>query len=397
MKPLQVWLPQLKSAATAGARRDRDRALGAWAGELSMWLLPDAKRVFRWKDEDFFRRFAGVPAEDLDMVDVYHIGDRGVVYGRARGRFVNGRIDDLLDQWLNCKPLLFDSAPTQIVFNYVPVLKGHRITFSSRKIKVRPFNALPIVDVGDDGTFSAIWPPPGRMVKTVSPDAESAEEQGPLDPLIEKGTTLGVGRRTGTRTLWGVVGWPEIIQNLVAGGDGADLLLAREQMRSIAKKSVDDIQGAVTEAARMAAGHVFVGHTYRALSWFCTLYEEGGNDAVVFKAEDLGFRGKDANDLWRTPKFRSFMSERIPIRRAWGAVGLFWALLLDRLEEGRSFRICACCSRIISGRSDKTFCSRPDNPECFAQRRATDKRRSRTDRARKRSIPSKPRGKAPSR
>jgi len=359
-----------------------------------MWLLPGAERAFRWRDGDFF---AGVPAEDLNRVDVYHIGNNGVAYGlEARKRFSSGRINDLLDQWLNCKNLPFYIAPTRIEFENVPHLKGHRITFSSRRIKVGPTNAFPIVDLGDAGTFTAVWPPPGRTVKTVSPDAESAEEQGPLDSLIEKGMSWSVSRKTGTRNLWVVVGWPEDIQSLVARGEGADLMLARQQMVSIATRSVDDLQGAAIEAARLASAHVFDGHTWQALSWFWTLYAQGGDEAVVFGAEDLGFKGKDATDLWRNTEFRHLMMKRIRIRRAWGAVGLFWALLLERLEDKRGFGLCQRCSRIISGRSNKAFCSRRDNPECFRQRRAGDQRSSRTNRASKKPNPSMPRGKAPS-
>ena len=75
--------------------------------------------------------------------------------------------------------------------------------------------------------------------------------------------------------------------------------------------------------------------------------------------------------------WRKWLEESVPIRRAWGAVGLFWALLLDRLEARRPFVICERCGRIISGKAGKKFCGKADDAECFNGRRAVDQRRSR--------------------
>src|SRR6476660_2613063 len=119
MKPLQVWLPELASSR-AGAMRDRERALRAWQGELRVWLLPDAQRVYRWRDEDFFGRFVTVPAEEFNSVGVYHVSDTGLTYGQGSSwRFRNGRIDGLLDEWLNCSSVSLYPAPTSVLFNDV--------------------------------------------------------------------------------------------------------------------------------------------------------------------------------------------------------------------------------------------------------------------------------------
>jgi hypothetical protein len=82
------------------------------------------------------------------------------------------------------------------------------------------------------------------------------------------------------------------------------------------------------------------------------------------------------NDAWRTE-----LAKPVPIRRAWGAVGLFWTLLLDRLEAQRSFNLCERCGRIIPSEAGKRFCGKTDNNGCFSKRRAQDQRRSRKKRA----------------
>jgi hypothetical protein len=71
------------------------------------------------------------------------------------------------------------------------------------------------------------------------------------------------------------------------------------------------------------------------------------------------------------------MGRLVPIRRVWGATGLFWALLLERLEEGRPSASCRRCGRIIWGKQGKRFCSPSDDLLCFRERRAADRRNSR--------------------
>ena len=60
-----------------------------------------------------------------------------------------------------------------------------------------------------------------------------------------------------------------------------------------------------------------------------------------------------------------------------GALGLMWALLLDRLKASQSFQFCERCGQLISGKADKRFCSEEDNAECYRARKRDDKRRSR--------------------
>jgi len=183
--------------------------------------------------------------------------------------------------------------------------------------------------------------------------------------------------------------WPDYIQQVVAGSGSLDILRARQQMRSIAALSAHDIDSALVKATKLAAPNIEDGHTYQALSWFYPAYTSGGDQKVVWEAEDYfdtrGRRFEDANDLLTQPGFLDVLRKQVGIRRAWGATGLFWALLLDRLEQRQAFRVCKLCSRILSGRSDKESCSQQDNPKCFNQRRAKDQRLSRMNRGKSES------------
>ena len=71
------------------------------------------------------------------------------------------------------------------------------------------------------------------------------------------------------------------------------------------------------------------------------------------------------------------MKKRVDITRAWEAIGLFWALLMEQLGQGSRFPECEDCHRLNPGKKGKQYCGPDDDPGCYAQRRARDKRNER--------------------
>jgi hypothetical protein len=75
------------------------------------------------------------------------------------------------------------------------------------------------------------------------------------------------------------------------------------------------------------------------------------------------------------------MRASIPIRRAYGAVGLFWALLIDRLEASLPYQICERCRYLLEGKrrgkKTKRMCGPHDNRRCYNERKAANMRDSR--------------------
>lgn len=114
--------------------------------------------------------------------------------------------------------------------------------------------------------------------------------------------------------------------------------------------------------------------------WFWPTVIGGGEDAVLFAAETFGFTARKMLDLTTDPGFQKHLRKRVSIRRAWGPLGLFWALLLERLESLQSFLVCERCQRPIVGKKGKRFCSSKDNPACYLKRRASDRKHSRSRR-----------------
>jgi hypothetical protein len=382
MKPIQIWLPALRSSLSAStSRRDFERATSAWRGEQTVWLLPELTAPFR-SGKDPYHALLAIPSEAVERIDVCHVGANGYIADCcALDRFPDGKVCGLLDSWLNNPGPVFVEAPTAATLLDAPRLEGNRVVYDRLVVELAPYGALPISSVQDSGEFTVSWPPEHVRFRTVSPDAESEELNGPFLPFRHEGVLLGKSQKTGRNSLWTTLEWPEPFQFLIPKGDGMDLLLALLRMRTIAKQSALDPVKARRDARQECGSYLLDGKTSRYWSEFAPLYAEGGEEAVLFRAEDHGIRAANFQELLGSAQFWHAMSEVIPIRRAWGPVGLFWALLLDRLEGGARFGACERCGRLIEGKKGKKFCGPKDNSECHAGRRAADQRKSRARRS----------------
>ena len=92
---------------------------------------------------------------------------------------------------------------------------------------------------------------------------------------------------------------------------------------------------------------------------------------------NLGF--SSVCELLRDPRYQQIMHRTMPVQRVWGWVGYFWLELLSDLRSGEISGQCQRCGALIHGTARKRFCSGDDDPGCFRERRAADKR---TERAR---------------
>jgi hypothetical protein len=227
------------------------------------------------------------------------------------------------------------------------------------------------------------WPPDGSPAP-VSPEAESAA-RFPSKKLDSHPPTVITDK--GDLALHVFLRWRRPLESMMPLLSSSDDLQAQAQMSAIARQSAADLQGALSAATVAAQPYLSRGYSTIEHSWFRPTLELTGFRHVLFKAQDRGLTvPKGSRHRWderalkealEQDSWRKWLAESVPIRRAWGAVGLFWALLLDRLEAQRPFAICDRCGRIISGKAGKKFCGKVDDAECFNGRRAIDQRRSR--------------------
>jgi hypothetical protein len=380
MRPLQLWLPSFgRSLAFPEVQRDAQRAYAEWNGEGTVWLLPELGEVMRWRESDDPCSSAlAVPAEQVERVDVYHIGENGYVWGiGARERFPDGRVSGVLDSWLNLdvRNVQCKSAPQTISINCPAFIDG-QLVYEKIEVQRDPGAFLPAVSVDEaERTVKYKWPPAGVSLKPISPEAESAAWHG-------SGSSEVPGAHF-------VLSWPAPFAELFPFGSGADDFFAQAKMVDIARRSTSGFDGAFQEAKDAAAIYLSEGWTTREFSWLWPSFAELGSpglypplavalDAVAQRG--ASFKLNDARNFQEalsSKAWREVMRERLSIRRVWGVTGLCWALFLEQFENSLHVRTCARCGRVIKGKRGKRFCNRQENERCFQDRAAERQRKSR--------------------
>jgi hypothetical protein len=323
-----------------------------------------------------------IPAQHPDSVDVFHVDKDGNVFGPlAQELFPNGSVQGLLDAWLNRGELTMAIAPEFIPFT-VPTFETEGVTYEEVYTAFEQRSILPMFK-GDPETLTvwSRWPPEGTRWRSVFPEAESAEHYGRLKRLEENGFPVVVSANDpnirGVPVVWL---WPKPVGLFMAWSSGPDDIFAQAQMTAIARQSADNPEAALHRAQSASARYISEGRTTWPLMAFWPMYQQRGKDEALFLAEaSLGVEAHSMAELARSGTWQALEETEhpVPIRRAWGAQGLFWALLLERLEAGQRFRVCKRCGRIIQGTSAKDFCSPADNELCYRERRTESKRHER--------------------
>jgi hypothetical protein len=356
-----------------------------------VWLLEDLKKTINWDEQRKHTqlRVLAIPAEHTDRLDVYHIGENGYVWGlHPHARFPNASVNGLLDAWMNLyRPgggvdLFY--APQSIKMP-VPRIMRRGVRYQESEFELIPGPTLPI-DHLEEASRTAVmkWPPGDTKRPPVSPEAESAEHYGPLKGAKFRGLPVALSSRDPKfRSLHVVYQLPQPFHELAPSGIGFDTLTGQARMKNIAKRSTDDLAAALQEARDLARPYISEGRTSKEFAWLGPVLQEKGEKgalrAALFDSRQEFASLKAAAS---SPAWKAEMGKIVSVRRAWGVLGLFWALLIDRLEVGLTFESCDRCGWNLSGKRGKRYCGRDDNKDCFNQRRADDRRRERTAKSR---------------
>lgn len=398
-RPVQLWLPRLSSSlGRAEISRDAQRAFAAWRGDLKVWLSPDFRQEVRWLNGDFTE--VAMPAEHIDELRVYHVGENGRVFGSgSRHRFPNGRVDGLLEAWLNighlggCKGV---TAPDWIEFDF-PAIHRKGVRYERTRISIEPGPTFPQSRDRKSGKIRVQWPPAGRaMAATPFPDGESLAGNPPLFHGRDEDGVRLIGYQDGTVAVQIVQEWPAPIATVIPFFSAFDDVTTQKKMVLIAAASAKDPAEALKAARLAAAPYVTETYAPRDLAWLYPTHLESGPLPVLSRVEELGVGGLHelysrhqrrqltpehlAVVLGRSRKWLEVMGEAMEVRRAWGPLGLFWILHLEELEARRPCQSCDRCGRLIRGKRDKRVCGPTDDVACFRARRAKDQRRSREKR-----------------
>jgi len=385
MNPLQVWLPWLGyGVGFPEVSRDVRRAQSAWDGHDVIYLLPDLRAPARWtlNVEERAIRSGAIPAEHLDGVTIFHVGANGYVFAPYHPRVLHGHIiSDLLTRWLNIDVAAVRIAVLVPIELTVPdVVDGNlcwkdgRLRYEILPIRVSPGPAFPMEVLSESDSSRTVgfrWPPEDHGPQTMHPDAESAAATAPRVAADLDGVPGALDPETGQWHPHILFLWPPPFDQLLGPLAGFDVLQALAAMRSIA---ADGNPTAALARARalaadyLSAGHSTLGHT---TFWPTVVQVERPDESIRAFWETLGIKAGSIEEATADEK----LSRQVPVVRAWGGLGLLWALLIERLESATPIRSCTRCGRFLGGR--RKVCGKYDDPDCYQARRSADQRRSR--------------------
>jgi hypothetical protein len=352
---------------------------------VAVWLLPELSHPVRWQHEGL--RCLAIPAEHFERIDICHIDAAGRLYAPT-ATWLPRTTDGLLGGWLNAirREEVHLIPPIKQSFVMAPLFESDPPLWELRKVTFGPGPLMPITsfDAAQSEVMLA-WPPEGSP-PPISPEAESAE-RFPLE--IAADNAAEAITPDGKRSLRTFVKWPKPLDGFMPILSGSDDLLAQPMMEQLARYATEDHSAALIKGSEMAAPWIFPGDSTLELSWLRTALVDGVPHAILTgenKALTIppALRDQPLDEallekLLGTEDWQRVLARREPVRRVWGAIGLFWSLLLDEIEEESSFLLCEKCGRLISGKRGKRFCSASDEGNCARARRAGYKRKSRSN------------------
>lgn len=380
MNPIQVWLPSFAgSPFFPEVLRVRERAYRAWRGEDIVWVVPglgDSRKAV-----EGMVRVLAIDGEVLDRLDVFHVGSNGYAWGPGCGhRFPSGRVEGLLDAWLNASGQPLYRIEDHVVIN-APDPRQEGIRYRERRLAIAPLGAMPITSVdAATSTFEARWPPPGRPTPVVSVEQESRESLGPLVRDAAEPDLPVYTCRDGSKSVLLACGWDPPLRELV-GLTSFDDIQQNALMRNVAALSEGRLEEALVLAREQSQNFLSEGVSAWEHAELFPTYAKEGEAGALFAAESrFGIHATSLPALLHHPDWPAQAWRPIPIRRAWGAAGLMWALLLDHLEASRRFGPCQACGRLIPRSHARRFCSRDINESCVRERQRLRQGRHRSRR-----------------
>jgi len=316
-----------------------------------------------------------------NCIDIFYIENGQVGGPGGARRFPGGCSTDLLMAWLNLE--------------LASIGGESRETPDPIRLREPNFD-------GPDVTFRDELFGYGSMLASVSAEmldeAHALWEEAALDrPSSSSGTSRpkhSIAEYYVPESLQAIIQCPERLAALpYSASFFEDVVSAQKQMADIARKCGNDRISALREAQEAAIPYITEGFITRGVDW---LWRTGpalwktakGDDSTASKflleaaEERFGIKPRAIKKAMQSGEWPGTLGQLISIRRAWGMVGLFWALFLEQFEQYQ-LQVCSRCGRIIQGNQGKKFCGRTDDEACFKRGLAARMRRSRAARKQK--------------
>jgi hypothetical protein len=387
-KPIQVWEPLFYKSPYGDFLLDLQRAYKVWQNEDRIWLLPDARKTVRWiaKIGSFVSSEVAVPSKMFNSIIIYHIDEQGRIYPphQSTGRLTNIIDSGLYARWLRSSPSFYTPGSVEIE---LPIIKNGKFCYYKKEeLEWAPESVIPFSSIDNDSKYVlSIWPPPGSKIPptTISTDTESSNYYGKLEAkktVGKKGSKFFVSseKNLNGKALGAYIKWPDPFDKFFYGGSSLDLLhdqaCMKDVLRKIGKKELSE---AIKEVERYI--NIFTGSTEASLEKAYILPKAIENkDTLLMEMQGrYGLDVKDFDELINSVKFKSLATTKVNIKRIYSWLGYFWWELYNDILSYKNIRFCKNCGAIITGgRSDRIYCSKEENVNCFNERLALRQRKS---------------------
>ncbi|PGR23028.1 hypothetical protein COC52_24860 [Priestia megaterium] len=385
MKPIQLWLPLLNvSWDTPSFSRDIERAQKNWIGEDRIWLLPGLKEVKRWSSQVniFTFKECAIPSESFNVINVIDVTKQRTMYppgGSTIPENWQGKLpENLLNLWLSSSEFAFISTENSFKMK-LPFFTDTAVTYKEMELCFPPGPSVPISKLDEKERKAVLkWPPEEiKLIDSVSPEAESSEFFGKY--MWEKEPTDNdlniVVNKDGRKAFHAKLLWNEPFGEMFPLGGGIDLLNNRSYLKSCVKNTEKNIGNIALQANRFTS----VGWTNLENQMVAPALLNEGLKALLFEIEGrFNIEVNSFKELLKHEKYNDIFHTRITVTRVFGWEGYFWWELNNLVNvEKQSIKTCILCGGLISGKKDKIYCGKKENPDCFRKRRASDKRKER--------------------
>ncbi|OIJ16501.1 hypothetical protein BKP45_21070 [Anaerobacillus alkalidiazotrophicus] len=381
MKPFQIWLPLFNiSWETPSFSRDVERAQRSWDGEDRIWLIPGLKEVKRWSIKEGLSTFneCAIPSETFNNITIVNVSKNRTFFPQEGngipGEWGGNFPENLLNLWVSSNPT-FISIDNKFKMN-IPFFINDKVAYKEVIRTMPPGPIIPITKVDKEDLLVELKWTPNNNIESISPEVESSEFFGKYKWEKEPKNTFNLAVNDGGKKAFHTaILWKQPIQEMFPLGGGIDLLNHNSYLRRCLKDKQKNKVNIALQASRLTT----VGWTtlekqmvFPALYSGCMknlLFEiEGSFDIEVNSFEEL-----TEHELY-TETFHS----RIEVTRIFGWEGYFWWQLNNLVNvENKSIKTCELCEGMISGKIDKRYCSKKENPDCFRKRKAANKRNER--------------------
>ena len=356
MKKLcSIWNPLFfMSAYDQNDIRDLDNAQKNWDNHDFIWFIPGFKEKIEWIDEPVILSFK-LPIKHLvihgvfpNVIQVIRIDEDSNIYAPS---LYHPEIPTLLPEgwakvpknlflkWCNSKPIFqnMEELNSEIKFPFpvFPITSNERLDYRERTFKLCP----PMFD---------------------------------LKQISKKDFILDF--QDNKVILNQIYNWSAPFNNLLPYRGWSELLWQHTSMVNCLEENQDNCKRKINS---FLSKHSWSGEDFYEKLWLLPKLRNSIKDTLFNVEGKFDLSCETLPKLLNAEEYKGIFRKKVDSTIILGWYGYFWWEIEKTMRKSNILSCKRCGNVIIGKRSDKMFCSRKENEQCYKERRAEDKSRER--------------------